>query len=286
MTRRDRRSSAGAPIAALACALLAAALAADPGGAAPEETYGGLPQGAGIEVLRNPGFVVGYSEAHRQPLWVAYRAETLKGTPPAPPRPRFEADLRTRARVSYHDYKHSGYTRGHLAPNYVIARLYGPQAQRATFLMSNISPQSRRLNELLWQRLEEAETDAVAPAAVQLWVVTGPLFGAAPARLKSGIPVPEAFYRIWLDLERGEPRALAFIVPQEVCGAEPLSRYVASVDAIEQRSGLDFFAAIADAVEEALERAPPGPEWRLERFDRRPARYTDRFAGEPCQTRG
>lgn len=246
------------------------------------ETYGGLPQGQEVEVLRNPGFLVGYSEARRQPLWVAYRAETLKGAPPLGPRPRFEVDPRTRAKVSHADYKGSGYTRGHLAPNFVIGKLYGPQAQRATFLMSNIAPQRRRLNELAWQRLEEAEADIVAPAAIQLWVIAGPLFGPQPPRLRSGIPVPEAFYRIWLDVEQGVARALAFIVPQDVCGTEPLSRYLASVDAIEQRSGVDFFAALADEIESELEReAAPAP-WRLERFEHRAARYAGNFDGSPC----
>ncbi len=149
--------------------------------------------------------------------------------------------------------------------------------------MSNIAPQSRRLNELLWQRLEEAESDTVAPRAVQLWVVAGPLFGAQPPRLKkSGIAVPEAFFRIWLDVDGGAPRALAFVVPQEVCGSEPLSRFLASIDDVERRSGLDFFHELADAQEAALESARQAAGWQLERFERRPARYAEKFADQPC----
>lgn len=250
--------------------------------AAADELWGGLPRGHDVQVLRNPGFVVGYSDALRQPLWVGYRAETLKGTPPLPQRPRFETDARTRARVAHHHYTRSGYTRGHLAPNYVIGKLYGPAAQRATFLMSNIAPQKRRFNELVWQRLEEAEADVVAPMAIQLWVLAGPLFGAQPARLQSGIPVPEAFYRIWLDLERGLPRALAFVVPQDVCGTEPLSRYLASVDEVERRAGLDFFAELADPQEVALEQAAVPDGWRLERFERRAPRYAGNFRSLQC----
>jgi len=250
---------------------------------AADETWGGLPRGQDVQVLRNPGFVVGYSDALRQALWVGYRAETLKGTPPLPRRPSFETDARTRARVAHRDYTRSGYTRGHLAPNFAIGKLYGPAAQRATFLMSNIAPQKRRLNELVWQRLEEAEADVVAPAAIQLCVLAGPLFGAQPARLKSGVAVPEAFYRIWLDLEQGQPRALAFVVPQDVCGTEPLSRYVASIDEIERRSGLDFFADVADALEAALERAAEPAPWRLERFERRAPRYAAHFKAVQCE---
>lgn len=265
----------------LAAVLLgtAAVAAANAGG----EAYAGLPRSSQpVEVLRNPGFLVGYSEERRQPLWVAYRAETLKGTPPLPPRPRFEVDARTRARVAYRDYTRSGFTRGHLAPNYAIARLYGADAQRATFLMSNIAPQRPRLNELLWQRLEEAESATLAPRAVQLWVLAGPLFGERPATLKSGVAVPEAFYRIWLDVDAGRPRALAFVVPQDVCGTEPLSRFAVTVDEVERRAGLDFFHELPDAQEDEVEGSAAAPEWGLARFERRAARYAKKYEGRPC----
>ena len=272
---------------ALAVALLGMAFVAS--ACAEGETWAGLPraQRAGADwetrVLQNPGFLVGYSESRRQPLWVAYRAETLKGTAPLPPRPRFEADPRVARGVSYFDYRGSHYTRGHLAPNYLIGKLYGADAQRATFLMTNISPQSQRLNELVWQRIEEAESDLVAPSAVQLWVLAGPLFDAHPETFRKGIAVPAAFYRIWLDLDRGQPRGLAFIVPQQVCGTEPLSGYLASVDQIEQRAGLDFFSELPDAQEDALERSRSPDGWRLDRFDRRMPRYGDKFDTSQCE---
>lgn len=257
-------------------------LAAGCAAADERETFAGLPVGPATQVLRNPGFVVGYSAERRQALWVAYRAESLKGRRLGMRPERFEPDPRVAPAVTEFDYRGSGYTRGHLAPNYLIGKLYGRAAQYATFLMSNVSPQRRRLNELAWQRLEEAEADVVAPAAVELWVVAGPVFGARPAVLKSGVALPEAFYRIWLDVRDGVPHALAFVVPQQVCGTEPLSRFLSSVDEIEQRTGLDFFHALDDTREAALERARQPVGWRLDRFDRREPRYAGNFAGEPC----
>lgn len=253
---------------------------------AADETFGGLPRGPGVRVLPNPGFVVGYSEERRQPLWVAYRAASLQGTPRIGPRPKhFSVDARTRARVSSLDYSGSRYTRGHLAPNYLIGKLYGQDAQRATFLMSNVSPQKARLNQLVWERLEEAEADVVAPRAGELWVVTGPVFDAQPERLKAGIPVPHAFYRIWLDLrDGGAPAALGFVVPQGVCGTEPLAQFLASVDDIEHDTGIDFFHELADATEQALERAAVTTGWGLWRYNQRPPRYGDKFDLEICDT--
>lgn len=264
-------------------ALLVLALALPASAPAANEAWGGLPRGADVQVLPNPGFVVGYSAARRQPLWVAYRAESMKGRRIGKRPERFEPDPRVAPPVNEWDYKGSGYTRGHLAPNYLIGRLYGRAAQHATFLMSNISPQRRRLNELVWQRLEEAEADVVAPRAIQLWVTVGPLFEPQPRALRAGVAVPTAFYRIWLDVEQGAPQALAFIVPQDVCGTEPLSRYLASVDEIERRSGLDFFHELEDTREAALERgAVAAASWRLERFDRKAPRYAGNFPDLEC----
>ena len=255
-------------------------------GAAAAQTWAGEPRAApavAVTVLRNPGFVVGYSEKRRQPLWVAFRAASLKDGRRLAARPKFEIDARTRARVSTFDYQGSKYDRGHLAPNYLIGKLYGREAQRATFLMSNIAPQSKRLNQLVWQRLEEAEADLVAPRAGELWVVAGPVFGSNPPRLKSGIEVPQAFYRIWLDVrEGGAPAVLAFVVPQDVCGTEPLERYLASVDEVERQTGLDFFHELADAQEQALEARRATAGWRLWRFNQLPPRYAEKFDLEGC----
>jgi endonuclease G, mitochondrial len=249
--------------------------------AADGETFAGLPAGGKVQVLANPGFLVGYSPAHRQPLWVAYRAESLKGRRLGERPARFGADPRVPRPVVETDYSGSGYTRGHLAPNYLIGKLYGRAAQYATFLMTNVSPQRARLNELVWQRLEEAESGTVAPGAVELWVVAGPVFERQRA-LKSGVTLPDAFYRVWLDVRDGQPAALAFLVPQDVCGTEPLSGFLSSVDEVERRTGLDFFADLPDSQEAALERGTSTQGWRLERYDRDPPRYGDKHDLSQC----
>ena len=229
-------------------------------------------------VLQNPGFVIGYSEWYREPLWVGFRAHAVPPGRSTGRRDHFDVDGRTLARVSSSDYRDSGYDRGHLAPNYLISHLYGPLAQEATFRMSNIAPQSPRLNELLWQRLEEAEADIVAPRVHDLWVLTGPVLHGAVERLSSGVAVPPAFYRIWLDRdEAGNRHALAFLVPQDVRGDEPLSGYVLTVRQLEESTGLDFFAALSRDEQEKLENVAMPAYWQVPRYDRAPPRYAENF---------
>ncbi|HIQ39551.1 MAG TPA: DNA/RNA non-specific endonuclease [Sulfurivirga caldicuralii] len=241
----------------------------------PQSTLGGLTHWS-AHVLRNPGFMLAYSEWKAAPLWVTYRLYVPEnGGYRVGKRPPFRADWRTLRHITPDDYRNSGYNRGHMAPNYAIAKLYGREAQRATFLMSNIAPQRSRLNQKLWQRIEEAAMDHFVKLFRELWVVTGPVWDEKPRYMKTAwIDVPDAFYKIFIGIDRaGQPHALAFIVPQTVRGYEPLSRFVVSIDQVEQRTGLDFFWRLPDAQEIRLERASQPQAFKLHRVDRRRPRY-------------
>lgn len=243
--------------------------------------FGGLPRAqrfslrTWVRVLENNGFTVGYSELRRNPLWVAYHARPIHRRRAYRRPDDFRADERTLARVSPRDYTRSGYQRGHLAPSWLIAQAYGRKAQLETFLMSNITPQKSGLNQKLWQRLEEIEADRFARWHGGVWVITGPVFGAHVRRLRSGVEIPDAFYRIYVDeIEDGPPQVLTFIVPQTVRGEEPLDDYLSTVDEIEARTGLDFLPALEDALEARLESGPADARhWRLAEICCLPPRY-------------
>ncbi|MEW6647591.1 MAG: DNA/RNA non-specific endonuclease [Pseudomonadota bacterium] len=229
-------------------------------------------------VLRNDAFLVGWSDLRGNPLWVEYRLQPVPADAPFYRRPeRFNRDWRALNSIGHDDYSGSGYDRGHLAPNYAISRLYGPTAQQQTFLMTNITPQRPRLNQKVWQRLEEAEIDFFAPRAKELWVITGPIFDADIQRLAGSarVEIPDAFFKIYAAPGRGAapPRLLAFVVPQSVRGDEPLDYFVTSVDRVEELTGFDFFPALDPAQQSRLEAAIDAAAWQLEAVARRPGRY-------------
>ena len=142
--------------------------------------------------------------------------------------------------------------------------------------MSNITPQRPKLNQKLWQRLEDVEANKFALWFKDMWVITGPIFDADVTKMKSGVEIPDAFYKIYIvpPQKVGDaPKTLSFIMPQKVRGNESLARYVTSIDTIEKQTGLDFLSKLEDGQEAAVEASTSTVGWRLEEVANLPSRY-------------
>jgi len=231
-----------------------------------------------FRVLRNHGFILGYSDLRGNPLWVEYALTVPPADAPSLKRPsHFETDWRGINRVSHESYLKSGYDRGHMAPNHAISQLYGKAGQADSFLMTNITPQKPNLNQKWWQRLEEVELSYFAKNFGKVWVITGPVFTGSVERLSSAwtVEIPDAFYKIYITeaTPNKKPRALGFLVPQTVNGKEPLAQFVTSIDNIEAKTGLDFFAELDDSLEVPLEAAIDPQPWNLQAVSNLPPRY-------------
>ncbi len=221
-----------------------------------------------FRILRNHGFILGYSDLRGNPLWVEYALDPGETNARSFKRPaRFETDWRSINRVSRDSYQGSGYDRGHMAPNYAMSHLYGRAGQMDSFLMTNVTPQKPKLNQQLWQHLEETEIKHFAKLFGKVWVITGPIFKGKVERLASDwtVQIPDAFYKIYItEAVQGKPPvALGFLIPQTVSGKESLAQFVTSIDTIEAQTGLDFFAQLDDRTEAALEAAVLARPWDL-----------------------
>ena len=206
-----------------------------------------------VNVLENRGYVAGYSESMRNPLWVTYRIFDIPKVSYGKRKSRFSVDTRTQAQVSHSDYTGSGYDRGHMAPNYGIATRYGREAQLETFLMSNVIPQNPMVNRHLWKDLEMRVAKRYGRYFGEVWVVTGPVFQGEIKKLDSGIPVPSAYYKVIVDEHHGELRTLAFMVPRHVPPFTRIKTCLISIDELEQLTDLDFFPGLPDDLEAELE---------------------------------
>lgn len=238
-------------------------------------------------IIRNDAFMVGYSDWLGNPLWVTYQVSPRPDNAAHLPRPRrFDSDWRSLrcltfvACVTHRDYTGSGYNRGHLAPNHIIATRYGAKAQQQTFLMTNISPQRPHLNQRTWQRIEALAANQFSQTHAPFWVITGPIFNDKPSFLSSSakrIAIPDSFYKIFIKPSETAdqlPKVLAFIVPQTVRGNEDLRQFLVTVNEIETQTGLNFFHQLGDEVEHSIESRIDKDSWGLtQRLANQRARY-------------
>ena len=203
-------------------------------------------------VVHHHAFSLEYSEADEQPRWVAYMIcrsridgpYSRKSTPGC----QFRADNAVRTQsATPADYKGSGYSRGHLVP--AADMKWDSLAQVETFLLSNISPQRDNFNSGVWNRME-MQVRRWAETYDTIFVVTGPLLsdGGSERIGDNRVTVPTAFYKaIYIPVLR---QAVGFLIPHEKSKA-PLSAFALTIDELEAKTAIDFFAGMED--EDAIE---------------------------------
>ena len=148
------------------------------------------------------------------------------------------------------DYAGSGMDRGHLVPAADLK--WSPEAMRQSFLMTNICPMHKALNEGGWAKLEEKVREWTARDSALL-VFTGPVVSDSDTTLANGrIKVPSAYYKVIMAPCVRPTRAIAFIYPNGHSGGR-LRQYAVSVDEVESRTGLDFFPTLPAKEQHRLE---------------------------------
>lgn len=190
-----------------------------------------------------------YSEQHEQALWVYYTltAANINGT--AKRKNNFKNDpLVPTKSASTKDYTGSGYDRGHLCP--AASMTINQTAMDESFYMSNMSPQAPSFNRGRWKQLEGQVRDWVLKEK-KLHVVTGPIFESNLGTLGANDTVPGYYYKVIYD-PTGEQKMIGFILPNRKIEGS-IFEYVVTVDEVELRTGIDFFYALPDDVENRLE---------------------------------
>lgn len=214
-----------------------------------------------IKILENLGYTVGYSESMKDPLWVTYRLFDVQHLWSGPRESHFSVDLRTHAKVKSDDYKKSGFDRGHMAPNYGIATRYGVLAQKETFLMSNVIPQTPRVNRRIWEDLEHKVATRYGRYFGEVWVITGPVFEKPIEKLDAGISIPSHYYKIIADEHDGKIRVMAFLIGRHCPPYTRIKSHLVSVDKIEELTGLNFFPNMPESSQKELESEAASRLW-------------------------
>ena len=148
------------------------------------------------------------------------------------------------------DYADSGFDRGHLVPAGDLK--WNGTAMRQSFMLTNVGPMHKALNEGGWAKLEEKVREWTARDSALL-VFTGPVVSDGDTTLASGrVKVPSAYYKVILAPCLRPMRVIAFIYPNGHSGGR-LQQYAVSVDEVERRTGLDFFPTLSPEEQQRLE---------------------------------
>ncbi len=208
----------------------------------------------GGQLLKRTGYTLSYDADRKTPQWVAWELTREEAQGTGERSHKFYPDPDVRGAKAYHkDYTNSGYDRGHMAPAGDMK--WSKEAMDESFYLSNICPQNGNLNKGDWNDLEEL-CRKWAQRFGNVHIACGPIYESKqPKRIGANkVAVPDAFFKVVLIYTDRRTQALGFLFPNR-SGHQPLHEYLVSVDSVEKRTGMDFFPALPDEVEEKLESA-------------------------------
>jgi endonuclease G len=232
-------------------------------------------------LMVKPEYTLSYNRERGTPNWVSWhladewvgtlsRVDTFRADPEVP------ADW---YRVTQLDYFATGFDRGHMVPNADRDKETSVPINQATFLMSNMIPQSPNNNQGPWADLENYLRTLVP--ANELYIVAGGSgiggnsgSGVVNTIANGNITVPSHTWKVVLVLPKdsGDDVSRATAATRTIAVRMPnvqgifnddWTLYLTTVDAVEQVTGYDFFENVSDAVENAIEAGtngvnPPG----------------------------
>jgi endonuclease G, mitochondrial len=206
-----------------------------------------------------PQFVLSYSRIRGGPNWVSWHLDrgdmgSVERENVFMPDPLLPEEWRIRPG----DYQGSGFDRGHMCPS-------GDRTRRradneATFVMSNMLPQTGELNREVWRLLEEYCRD-LAREGSELYITCGG-YGSRGEIGDSKVTVPARCWKIVVVLPEGEgdlaridgnTRVIAVDMPNtEGIENDRWQQYLTSAASIERKTGYRFLANLSDSVREVL----------------------------------
>lgn len=200
-----------------------------------------------FEVINHSAMFLSYNEEHEQANWVMHiiPKDVITGTVTRTNDFRVDPKISTKS-ADVADYWDSGYDRGHLAPSADFR--WSKKALSESYYYSNMSPQHPELNRNTWNNLEIQIREWVVDHG-ELVVITGPILKDDLKKTQQGsyrVSIPEAYYKIVVDMNNDQPKAIAFLIPNKNVSSQ-LSQYAVTIDSIEAITGINFFASVSNA---------------------------------------
>lgn len=205
------------------------------------------------------GFTVNFNPENKTPNYVAWILQGHETEGATARSNNFWTDRDLEGCPDTRDYSRSGYDRGHMCP--AGEQKWSDEAMLHSFVMANICPQKHELNTGAWKTLEDKER-VWAKRDSAIVIVAGPIYDKSDKETigKNKVRVPSAFFKVFLAPYADPIRAIGFVYPNMRCDGN-MQAYAVSVDEVEKMTGLDFFAALPDEIENDIESSVPFKDW-------------------------
>lgn len=226
----------------------------------------GLPElKPGEQLVQHHAMILVYNEKHEEPKWVAHiispdiknggygRTNDFRVDPEVKTGSAEEADyfLKYLQADSTYKYDGFGFDRGHLAPSADFR--WSKIALSESYYYSNMTPQVADFNRGIWADLEDLMRAYVIDNKTALYIVTGPIFNKKVRyieRSKNHVAIPDYFFKVAYDSLNH--RGIGFIIPNRKC-MEPVEFFAKPIDSVEKITGINFFPALPDTIEQKIE---------------------------------
>lgn len=162
-------------------------------------------------------------------------------------------------RANEDDYRGSKWSHGHMCP--AGDNKWDEEAMRESNLFTNICPQNRSLNSGVWNRLEQS-CRIWSQKYGDLFIVCGPVLLNTEHETigVNKVVVPEAFFKVILCLQ-GTPKAIGFVIRNND-GKKKRDQFVNTIDEVERITGIDFYPALPDSIEDVVESYSNLDDWK------------------------
>jgi endonuclease G len=217
-------------------------------------------------LMLKPQYALSYKAEIVSPAWVAWKVDASSYGVVPRYQGKFKIDTSIPPglpRAEHNDYTKTGYDRGHLCRS--LDRTDTAENNLATFLMSNVLPQTHDLNGGPWLKLEDYCAQLARNFDKTIWIIAGGHYAPDAARIgPNRVAVPASTWKVAAILDRGiDParidstagiRLIAVDMPNtRGIIRHDWQRYRVSVDTIESKTGYDFFGRLPERIQSELE---------------------------------
>jgi len=236
------------------------------------------------EIVKHNYYTLSYNNQYELANWVAYTLKPWMISGNSKRKNDFRQDpLLHCGSAKTTDYDASHLDKGHLLPAGDMS--FSDLAISETFFMSNMCPQKPGFNRGIWKKLED-QVRRWALLYNELQICSGPIIDKKNKTIgMDHVAIPTYFFKVILDVQAPEIKGIGFIMPNESSDM-PIEKYAVSIDSVEHFTGINFFDAMPDSLENILESKMNLHDWNFDHYEHKKKSQQQDHLLESIQCKG